>query len=196
MPSVMDATMIDVWKLRRDGTMKGGVTATYQTGDITLKIRREGQTLHIHMHDSIKWEIPLTIRLLGPRHIPIEHFSMHCPKCRKGVMGLFLYEDKLKCRFCHNLKINPLSKVRDLENRLAEYEAFIELRKEQERLGKRATLYFNKGNGASTLGVVERNVSKLKREIAEERLRMYEGATAGNVEYDRGAHGELVLIDY
>jgi hypothetical protein len=164
-----DAICLNVWKLRRDKALTGDV-ATYVCGDITFRIRRAGLTLHVEYGET-KIDVALSSKAMSVKHIPVEFVMMYCPECGRGCNSLYLLDGLIKCKACHGLFLDTLTRIKVLEDRLTEYQAFIDLRAEQARLGKRSTSYMAK-DGVAYLGIAKRKAALLDRQIAAERLKL------------------------
>jgi hypothetical protein len=165
MPSVSDALCLDVWRLRKDKCLEGGLF-TYEAGDVTLRVRRHGQLLTVEFEGG-KQEIAL--RTIGHR------ISMTCPRCYLGRTKLYTLEGLIKCKLCHDLKADTLTKISNSEGKIEALQVYINSFDMRLLLKERRMLYVT-GSGMAIRTARER-INSLNRKLAMERLALFRGCT-------------------
>jgi hypothetical protein len=172
MPSVIDAVLIDIWKLYKDGALRGGFVATYDTKYGELVMQRRDDELVATLNGEQQ-----TIKLWHAGARSKSTFKMEtmlCPDCGKSCLRLYLHEAKIKCRHCHKLDFDKLASLNDLERELAEATEILK-QYELEKSLKLNAAWVRVGN-LDHPGKTRKRIITLNRKIAQARLELWKAA--------------------
>lgn len=134
MPVISDALCIDIWRLRRDKVLEGGLF-TYESGDATLRIRRDAELLIVDFGEGTPKQ---SFELHSPS---CNKLLMVCPKCKLGSLKLFLFEGEIWCKECHGLKADTLYRIDKLNGKIDRLQEFLNSREKYLLLEERRMLF-------------------------------------------------------
>jgi hypothetical protein len=172
-PSIRDAVAIDIWQLHKDKVLAGGVLASYSSGDISLSIRRSG-TLLIVASDTLADEQAVVLNKAISDASTFEMVTMKCPECGRSALKLYVFNKRVKCKHCHDLKSDSTTRIASFERKLARMRDHYQDYEARKRLGlKFAWVPLGDATRPAHLRAA---MARIERRIAMERLKMWKGA--------------------
>jgi hypothetical protein len=172
MPSVSEAVMIDVWRLFRDGILRGGFTATYTNSDININVKRHVNKLIITIGD---YEEEITLWNANEYNSsPAIMEVMLCPECIRTCLQLYYYNCKIACKSCHKLDVDTDAKIARKQRFLDNAKAFLTKYEADRAAGIPARRSVLLGEATRPAHLTAR-IARLERQIAALRLKQWRG---------------------